>query len=358
MSVFTQIRWRRITTFVCALVVSSNILTASALPQVDDSTFPSDWSMRQLEVMVHLKDLGAAFREGEKGWEASLVKVSNAYDESFWAGSSNDLSSLAELPIYAVELAGDVVTDGDVEALSRLANITSLTVNARKSRVSSIALRRLGKMTNLQELVIGSPAADIDVLAQISANKSLGLICLMYCELTADGVRLLSRMPRLREVGLVSVQLNQDAFDELCKLVEIQALSLEYLDIRPLRTSGISSLGALKKLRLRGLKVPDDFFACVGNLRGLTSLTILKTKMVDRDFECVLPAVAGGAGTNGAVLELDLAETRIGDASVSILIDSSKFHMDAATIYLPTSVSEEAVKLLKSSRPKWRICRD
>ena len=234
---------------------------------------------------------------------AGLAAVSSLRCVELWHGASADvvISSLAGLPrLDEVHVVDGGATDVTLEALAGVSRLRVLSVH--RNAVTPAGLRHLSRLTALEELAVsgeGLFAQDVEFLAGLRALRKLNihvlaprldaLALLTRLEelhiaaphptrprfLAAGSLRCLSRLPRLRNLWLHGLRLEDADAADLLPLPALEELAIGPCALTDAALSLLRSLGTqLRDLGLSDSAVTDQGLVSLSAFKALVGLRL------------------------------------------------------------------------------------
>ncbi|GAB4152055.1 MAG: hypothetical protein Tsb009_27720 [Planctomycetaceae bacterium] len=115
----------------------------------------------------------------------------------------------------------------------------------------------------------------------VQLKDSLERLSLNDAYVTADGLKALAMLPRLRKLELNRTPLTDDALTHLTGLSDLRELSLKHTNIGDAAMEHIGQLKELRQLSLSGTRVTDKGLAPLANLPKLNTLLLEETQITD-----------------------------------------------------------------------------
>ena len=178
--------------------------------------------------------------------------------------------------LVGVDLAGDRVSvgDADVPFLLDLPNLRRLRLSG--SGITNAGLRQISTIRGLIELGLLDAQIDNDALGRLTGLPNLAALSIQRSPMISDaGLEHLKRLPKLTNLGLLDLNVTDAGLARLADFTRLRVLDLRGCSqvtnagLRQLRT-----LKNLKVLRLRGYAIGDDTLAILKDFPGLTGLTV------------------------------------------------------------------------------------
>lgn len=157
----------------------------------------------------------------------------------------------------------------DGEGLAQVINL-SLIADAQKLEEALELVTQLGAPRNLS--VQNTPVTD-EQMKLVGQLRGLSELIATNTQLSDEGMKHLSRLKKLTTLYLVNTNVSNESVPIIGRFSKMVVLDLSATkvssDLRPMR-----SLEKLDWLLLRGLKLPDGAFDTIGELPGLSRLSL------------------------------------------------------------------------------------
>lgn len=238
---------------------------------------------------------------------ASLLKANRWYQIQInqgWNGGEEGLALLAELGgIGWLSAESAPITDDSLVHFGRLTNLEQLYLGS--SRVQGSGLKNLAPLVNLKYLSLKQLPLDDDDLAGLPAFPELQSLGLDLTEIGDAGLVHLARYPRVNRLWLDGTRITDAGLTQLKSLPELNTLylagtkvtgpglaelqghaGLTYLSLKhtKFQANGLVHLGQLKQLERLGLddtNVTDEMLAGLSGLTKLRELWLNSTPITD-----------------------------------------------------------------------------
>ncbi|HET6249097.1 MAG TPA: hypothetical protein VFE47_15485 [Tepidisphaeraceae bacterium] len=294
----------------------------------------------------------------------SVSPSSRFVDLSGTGATDADLKSLFRLTnVTGISLSRTQVTDEGMGTISQLSALQTIDLTATK--IGDKGIEPLGKLKALRQLSLPTNITD-RALVTVGKFDNLEELSLPSPYVTADGIKFLSRLQKLRKCDLSGTRLDSAGYSSLGQLKGLNELSLtcnSSLTDSNLKT--ISELRGISRLEIFATPaISGEGIAFLRNMHSLRSLS-LQTDNVEN-------AQANGLGSLAALAELqdislagwnlrdkDIAELKVFLSLTSVRIKGRHIDDDGFANLIPlkklrlidvshSGVSDQSMTLLRS----------
>ncbi len=207
-----------------------------------------------------------------------------------------------------------IATEEMLAAVAEMSGLRSLSLY-HAAKVTDASLRRLAKLTQLEELEIGHTACDGRGLAHVPPGK-LKVLELTELKISAQGAQALARCTKLSELRLPFSTVPKGFFKQLAGLKQLSTINV--VSARGIDDAALADLGKLVSLRELNLYGVQGFtsagLARLGGLKNLESLDLRSTRAEEAGLAeiAALPKLR----------EFDLEGSKLSDAGLATLAKS------------------------------------
>ena len=213
--------------------------------------------------------------------------------------------------LLSASLAGERVTDDAIRQLSTASNLRALEISFT-NQLSDGALEHLANLRNLQVLRLVCSRITDQGLQRLSGLKSLSNLVLRELPITDASLESLARLPALAQLDLQTLTGVTGSglmhFQSHPRLVDLYMVSLALNDTA---MEHVGRIQGLRTLSLMQIPVSD---AGLERLKGLTNLAVLnlmRTKVTSEGMRHLQDMKS--------LVDLDLSETAVGDDGLKYL---------------------------------------
>ncbi|MCC6510598.1 MAG: hypothetical protein IT423_15960 [Pirellulaceae bacterium] len=193
--------------------------------------------------------------------------------------SDEGLQSLEKLTkMRSLKLWGRQITDASLSVMGKMTNLTSLGLQDTAVTGAGGALSSLTKLVDLD--AFRSTFGDEGIKSVVDA-KGLKVLKLRDCQVTADGLKVLSGFTNLERLDLSESQADDSTLETIAGLTKLVELELWLSRVSD------AGLANIVKLPLKSLTVEDVYdisdagMEHIGQIKSLESLTLSKTGVTD-----------------------------------------------------------------------------
>ncbi len=231
----------------------------------------SELSMQQLDVLDELRGKGI-IEKIDGFWVATLNDGNELHipqwDGTFrvkkqpkWSGTLQQIRQLADLPIHTVRIMRESFTDAELNAITELKGTMKRVLHLEHSDVAPDSPIGIGNIADLVELFVQSPTLSHEFIEGISTLQNLRILGFSNCDLDANDLRKLHRLPMLESLNIGWTQLNEDALSELSKFDTLQQLNLNNIDLSGIPAPDLRELKSLDSVSLTQVTISDEWVA-------------------------------------------------------------------------------------------------
>jgi Leucine Rich repeat len=236
--------------------------------------------------------------------------------------TDNDLKLLREIPTSDVESLGldhVDVTDTGVQTIPSMPKLTEINITARRS-LTGACLHGLDRFPRLRNLtLVGLRSVNADDLVAFEKLKELEFLDLTASEIKDDAVPILIELPKLSILlldwaydGSDGPRMSSGAIARLGECRNIECLQLSGCAVDDAALSALAThLRGLTRLSLAKTKVTDASIGSIQHLENLEWLNLANTGVTDAGIVAL--------AKHASIKTLSLQKTKIGDATLPIL---------------------------------------
>lgn len=193
---------------------------------------------------------------------------------------------LKRLKGVAISFSMDFLTsDIDLENVSRIENLTRLSVNSlQRLAVTDEGLKSIKRLKRLRVLSLNNTRISDAGLVHLKGLSKLEFLSLMRTDVNGNGLRHLKGAP-VQSLLLVDTKVDDDG---LKVIGEFKGLERLFLTNCPVKGPGLKHLTSLKKLRdlvLSGTRIDDGALKHVSEIPNLRSLSLHRCNVTDAGIE-------------------------------------------------------------------------
>lgn len=262
------------------------------------------------------------FRRGDSEIRKRIENALDLAPVSFMVQSDEgafQVERVGDLPPGEVQITGIIVSptnDADLEVVREFPEIQSLMVFSTDGlglqRTSN--LQALSSLSNLTDLTMDGFELDRSAVATLADCRQLTAIDFTDCDLALGTLTHLSKLPSLRSLILVGVNIGDEEVKAINQLARIESLDLSQTNVTPLGLQELT-LPELSELFLAGVEL-DNNFAFLDSLPNVSRLTLADSKL-DDDGAAVLSKAS-------QLTFLDVSRTKLTAKGIGALAEHRK----------------------------------
>jgi beta-lactamase regulating signal transducer with metallopeptidase domain/Leucine-rich repeat (LRR) protein len=323
-----------------ALSAESDEVNATPVVEADggdvqSSTVGSKWSDEERAIIEQIESHGGrVFLVEKQQPNYPSVPYANALLDAAWKGSVDDLKRLSAFKrLRQLHLQADRVKPEELvelrsipqlerlmvvdcpaagfKTLGELVQLTSLTIHANRSGLSTAELQglsRLVKLWNLNLVAKQLPEGGLSVIANFAQLKKLSL---MASENSATDAAWLAPLINLEELFVSGLTLSDKAGQRLGELPRLETLTLNQTKIGELAFTRCVKNTGLRILWVMNDGLSPSSISAIGELTNLSILELSDAGVTDAE-------IANWSGLKSLRL-LSLPKSKIGDAGLTSL---------------------------------------
>ncbi len=162
-------------------------------------------------------------------------------------------------------------------ALAGLEDLRELELEIEPEGLSDPALRGLGDLVGLHELVLRSPEIDDRIAPQLSKLHALEVLELGGTSISDATLEAVAEMPQLRRLILHHTRVTNRGLANLQGLSKLEVLELDHTDVVDAGVAHLRGLSSLRELRLDATLVTDRSIDTILGLSQLARLNLADT---------------------------------------------------------------------------------
>jgi predicted amidohydrolase/CubicO group peptidase (beta-lactamase class C family) len=193
--------------------------------------------------------------------------------------------------VVEVDLARTAVTDGDLAAIARLADITDL--NLEETTVGDAGIAHLAGLVKLEWLNLYRTRAGDEALRALKGLRSLRELPIGETRITDAGLAHAGEMAGLAYLGIRGNKVTDAGLAQLKGLTGLTGLHLGQTEVTAAGLESLAGLGQLRKLWLHDTRVGDEAVPVLARLKTLEDVFIQRTDLTSAGVErlqAALPA--------------------------------------------------------------------
>jgi hypothetical protein len=235
-----------------------------------------------------------------------------------------------------------IATDEMLAVVSEMHGLRSLSIYYA-TKITDASLRRLAKLTQLEELEIGRTACDGRGLAHVAPGK-LKFLELTELKISPEGAKAIARCTKLSELRIPFSTVPKGFFKALAGLKQLNTINV--VSARGIDDAALADLGKLVSLRELNLYGVQDFASgALAKLSGLKNLETLDLRST-RVEEAGLAEIAALP----KLRELDLEGSKLNDAGLASLAKSKSLRTLSVKQCPVTAAGVASLATVKSLR--------
>jgi Leucine-rich repeat (LRR) protein len=196
-----------------------------------------------------------------------------------------DVREIARLPeLRELELSLVGITGNNLQPLAKLENLEvfDLTHRGLGDHIHAADIEFLSRLPNLKSVTLARlPSLDDSVFSQLANIKRLESLNLDQASVTGSNIARLAELPNLTSLNLIGTQIDDAALRVLPKLKRLESLDLSYTKISDDGLKYLLSLSHLRNLNVSGDLISDAGMVHIARLAQLDELMINSTNISD-----------------------------------------------------------------------------